>query len=143
VKGHGDSVSRDLKGIVAAGRGLGAPRMTDPATLARIGDLAGFPPVPGTLNVVLPEPLERGLFSRYLAAAEIDPAWEAETGQAGYFLAEALVAGRFRGLAFQADEPGYPADMIELLCEVRLRETLGLSDGDPITLSVLVPGGRA
>jgi CTP-dependent riboflavin kinase len=82
---HGDGVSRDLKGIVAAGRGLGAPRMPDPATLARIRDLAGFPPVPGTLNVVVPEPLERGLFSRYLAAAEIDPAWEAETGQAGYW----------------------------------------------------------
>jgi CTP-dependent riboflavin kinase len=114
--------------------------MADPATLARVGDLAGFLPVPGTLNVVLPESLERGLLSRYLAAAEINPAWEAETGQAGYFLAEVLVAGRFRGLAFQADEPGYPADLIELLCEVRLRDALGLSDGDPITLSVLVPG---
>jgi CTP-dependent riboflavin kinase len=132
--------SRDVKGTVAPGRGLGAPRMADPAILARIRDLAGFAPVPGTLNVVLPEPLERGLLSRYLAAAEITPAWEAETGQAGYFIAEVLVAGRFRGLAFQADEPGYPTDMIELLCEVGLRDALGLSDGDPITLSVLVLG---
>ena len=132
--------SRELKGTVAAGRGLGSPRMADPAILTRIRDLAGFAPIPGTLNVALPEPLERSLLSRYLAAAEIDPAWEAETGQAGYLLADVLVAGRFRGLAFQADEPGYPTDMIELLCEVRLRDALGLSDGDPITLSVLVPG---
>ena len=65
--------SRDVTGTVAPGRGLGAPRIADPAILVRIRDLAGFPPVPGTLNVVLPEPLERGLLSRYLAAAEINP----------------------------------------------------------------------
>jgi CTP-dependent riboflavin kinase len=48
-----------------------------------------------------------------------------------------LVAGRYRGVAFQADEPGYPADLVELLCEVHLRDTLGLHDGDPIGFSVL------
>jgi CTP-dependent riboflavin kinase len=114
--------------------------MADPAILARMRQLAGFALVPGTLNVELPQPLERGVLSQYLAAAELDPAWETETGQAGYFIAEVLVAGRFRGLAFRADEPVYPADLIELLCEVRLRDALGLSDGDPITFAVLAPG---
>jgi CTP-dependent riboflavin kinase len=116
--------------------------MADPSAIDRMGELAGFPVVPGTLNVRVPEPIERSPAWRYLAAAELSPEWEASTGQAGYFVAPALVAGRYRCLAFQADEPGYPADQIELVAEVHLRSTLGLRDGDPILLSVLVPEDR-
>lgn len=65
------------------------------------------------------------------------PRWERETGQAGYLLMSVLIAGRYRGVAFQADEPGYPADQIELLCEVNLRDSLGMNDGDAISFSVL------
>ena len=76
---------------------------------------SGFPVVPGTLNVRLPGPLERGPSWRYMPAVEITPDWEERTGQVGYFLASATVAGRNRGLAFQAVEPGergYPPDQI-------------------------------
>jgi len=65
------------------------------------------------------------------------PTWEARSGQTGYFLARVTVADRFRGLAFQAVEPGglgYPPDQIEVFCEVRLREALELGDGDPIAI---------
>ncbi len=68
----------------------------------------------------LPRPLELDRNWRYLTAAEITPDWEARTGQSGYFLAPVTVAGRYRGLAFQALEPGergYPRDQIELFCE--------------------------
>jgi hypothetical protein len=85
--------------------------------------------------VRLPRPLERGSSWRYLAANEITSGWEAQTGQSGYFLAPVTVAGRYRGLAFQAFEPGargYPPDQIELFCEAHLRTELGLGDGDPI-----------
>ncbi len=47
-----------------------------------------------------------------------------------------MIAGLYRGLAFQADEPGYPPDQVELLSEVHVREALGLSNGDPITVLV-------
>jgi CTP-dependent riboflavin kinase len=93
--------------------------------------------VPGTLNVRLPQPLERGPSWRYLAADEITSDWEARTGQSGYFLALVAVAGRYRGLAFQAVEPGvrgYPRDQIELFCEAHLRTELGLGDGDRIAV---------
>ena len=127
----------DLSGIVEPGRGLGAGLMADEAVMERLVELAGFPVVPGTLNVRLPHPLERGPRWRYVAAAEITPDWEARTGQAGYFLAPVLVAGRYRGLAFQAVErggPGYPLDQIELFCEAHLRRELGLGDGDRIAV---------
>jgi CTP-dependent riboflavin kinase len=113
--------------------------MADTAVLERLRDLAGLPIVPGTLNVRLPRPLERDSSWRYVAATEISPDWEARSGQAGYFLAPVLIAGRYRGLAFQADErtsPGYPTDQIELFSEVHLRGALGLRDGDPVAVSM-------
>jgi CTP-dependent riboflavin kinase len=42
----------------------------------------------------------------------------------------------YRGVVAQADEPDYPQTLIEVLCEVRLRSALGLSDGDGITVSL-------
>jgi CTP-dependent riboflavin kinase len=127
----------DLSGIVQPGQGLGAGLMAGRAVMERLDELTGFPVVPGTLNVRLPRPLERGSSWRYLAAAEIARDWEKRTGQSGYFLAAVTVAGRYRALAFQAIEPGgrgYPPDQIELFCEVHLREELGLGDGDPIAV---------
>ena len=126
---------RDLSGIVEPGRGLGAGLMADRVVMDSLQQISGFPLVPGTLNVRLFGPLERGPSWRYVAAVEITPDWEARTGQTGYFLAPVTVAGRYRGLAFQAVEPGergYPPDQIELFCEAHLRAKLGLDDGDLI-----------
>lgn len=64
---------RDLSGIAQPGRGLGAEVMTDRDLASRFQALAGFPVVPGTLNVRLPRPLERGSSWRYIAASEISP----------------------------------------------------------------------
>lgn len=130
---------RDLSGVVQPGRGLGASLMADAEIMVRLRALAGFSIVPGTLNVRLPRPLERGREWRYVSATQISPDWEARTGQAGYFLAPVTIAGRYRGLAFQADEPGepgYPSDQIELFSEAHLRRALDLGDGDPIAVSL-------
>lgn len=133
----------ELSGIVTPGRALGAQRMANSGIIDRLQKLVGFPVVPGTLNVRLPEPIERSPDWRYIASADITPEWEAETGQAGYFVALALVADHYRCLAFQADEPGYPSDLIELVGEVHIRSTLGMRDGDPISFSVFAPNGGA
>ena len=113
--------------------------MAERAVMSRLEKLAGFAIVPGTLNVRLPRPLERDSSWRYVRAAEISPDWEAQSGQAGYFLVAVTIAHRYRGLAFQADEYGdaeYPTDQIELLSEVHLRTELGLGDGDGIAVSI-------
>ena len=131
------SEQHDLIGIVQPGRGLGAGLMAEGAVMEKIEEITGFPVVPGTLNVRLLRPLERGPSWRYVAADEIAPDWEARTGQSGFFLAPVTVAGRFRGNAFQAVEPGedgYPPDQIELICEAHLRTRLDLVDGDLIAV---------
>lgn len=128
---------RDLSGTVEPGRGLGAERMTD-SLLERLQALAGCVIVPGTLNLRLPDAPERGAHWRYVAAAEIAAEWESLTGQAGYHLAAVTIAGRYRGLAFQADEPagGYPADLVELFSEVHLRTALDLADDDHLVVTL-------
>jgi CTP-dependent riboflavin kinase len=128
---------RDLSGIVQAGRGIGAALTADTEIIQRLRELAGCPIVPGTLNVRLPRPIQRGRGWWYMAATEITDDWEERTGQAGYYLASVVIADRYKGLAFQAEEPGglgYPPDQIELFCEVHLRQTLGIGDGDPIAV---------
>jgi CTP-dependent riboflavin kinase len=137
--------SQPLSGTVQPGRGLGAELMAEAAVMQRLQEIAGFSLVPGTLNVRLPRPLERGAAWRYVAAAEIAADWEGRTGQSGYYLADVLIAGRYRGLAFQADEPGglgYPADQIELFSEVHLRGALGLADGDTVAIVLNEPEQR-
>ena len=124
------------------GRGRGAELLADDRVLDRIEELFGLRVVPGTLNVRLVAPFERTQATRYVAASDIGPGWGATIGQAGYHLAPVLVEGRYRGIAFQADEPGYPEDLVEIMCEVHLRSSLGLEDGDPIA-ATLALGGEA
>jgi CTP-dependent riboflavin kinase len=113
--------------------------MADTGVLRRLQELAGFPIVPGTLNLRLQRPLGRDASWRYLPATEISPDWEARSGQAGYFLAPVMIANRYRGIAFQAvehGELGYPSDQIELFSDVHLRKALGLRDGDSVDVSL-------
>jgi len=114
--------------------------MADSTILDQLRELAGFPVVPGTLNVRLPGPFDRPRTSFFVAAKDINPGFQAEPGQegrTGFFVTPVIVAGRYRGMAMQADEPGYPEDYVELICETHLRQTLGLMDGDQITFSML------
>jgi CTP-dependent riboflavin kinase len=124
-----------MTGTVEPGRGLGAPLMAGLGA-ERVEAVFGVPAVPGTLNIILERPLGRDEAWRYVPASAIARDWEARSGQAGYFIVPVLIAGRYRGIAFQADEPDYPADQVELVSEVRLRAALGLADGDSISFVV-------
>jgi CTP-dependent riboflavin kinase len=132
-------VEGDLSGVVVPGRRLGSELMRDPHVTARFEEIAGFRLVPGTLNVRLAGPLRRDERWRFLPSEEVAPDWVERSGQSGYFLADAVVEGAHRALAFQAVEPegpGYPPDQVELLSETHLRNALGLADGDRIAFSL-------
>ena len=127
---------------VRPGQGLGAPRMADPDVMGLLERSMGFRPVLGTLNVVLDHPFDRVPDTEYVPASLLSPDWEADTGQAGYWLTPMLAGGRYDAVAVQADEPHYPAEQLELLCGVRLRDALDLADGDPVELIVLPRPGE-
>ena len=126
----------ELVGRVRAGAGLGAPRMADERVMELIAASIGFRPVPGTLNVMLDQPFDRALATQFVSARDLSPTWQEDVGQAGYWLTPIVVNGTIQAVAFQADEPGYPPEQIELLCGVKLRDALGLADGDTITIAV-------
>jgi protein-S-isoprenylcysteine O-methyltransferase Ste14 len=142
---------RELRGVVVRGMGRGAALLDDDRVLDRIEEIFGLRVVPGTLNVRLHDPFDRAIATSYIASSDVDPSWEARTAQAGYHLVPVLVAERYRGIALQADEPGYPEDLLEVMCEVHLRSAMGLQDGDPISVTTTSdvgagsgrPGNRA
>jgi protein-S-isoprenylcysteine O-methyltransferase Ste14 len=126
----------ELRGVVVPGMGRGSALLADARVLDRIEELFGLRVVPGTLNVRLDAAFDRAIATTYVSASDIDPNWETTTGQAGYHLVPVLVAGRYRAIAFHADEPGYPDDQLEIICGIHLRSTLELRDGDPISMTV-------
>jgi CTP-dependent riboflavin kinase len=128
---------RSFTGIVTPGRGRAVSLLSEDRVLDDLHGRIGFRVVPGTLNLRLPEAFDRRLLPTYIGADEIDAGWETRTGQAGYFLGPVLIARRYRGIAFQADEPGYPDDLIELMAETHLRTALELDDGDAVSFAIL------
>ena len=111
--------------------------MSDPDVMALLERTMGFRPVPGTLNVMLDQPFDRAADTEYVSASLLSPTWETATGQAGYWLTPMLAGGRYAAVAVQADEAHYPEAQLELVCGVRLRDVLGLADGDPLELITL------
>jgi len=111
--------------------------MADPDVMALLERTMGFQPVPGTLNVMLDQPFDRAADAEYVPASVLSPDWEGATGQAGYWLTPMLAGGRYAAVAVQADEAHYPRAQLELVCGVRLRDALGLADGDLLELIAL------
>jgi CTP-dependent riboflavin kinase len=52
-----------------------------------------------------------------------------------------LIAGRYRGVVFQADEPEYPPAQVEIMSDYHLRSTLGLHNGDTLAFTLLTDQG--
>jgi CTP-dependent riboflavin kinase len=44
---------------------------------------------------------------------------------------------------FQGDEPGYPTNLVEIMSDHHLRDTLGLQDGDTLEFTVIEASGES
>ncbi len=103
-----------FRGVVVSGRGLAGSTLTRSAIKSEMAEMTGLRMVPGKLNVVLGEDCTEKLQRR-----------------------EVLIAGRFRGLVFQGDEPEYPPNHVELVSDHKLRVELNLEDGETIEFSTI------
>ena len=118
-------------GRVASGRGFASERMALPQVQQGLQALGGgIAMVPGTLNLLLDLPFA-GVLPFYVTEADLGGViWSDHApGRKGLAIGRALIAERYRGLVLRGDEPAYPANQVEIACEVRLRDTLGLADG--------------
>mgnify|MGYP001218417139 CR=1 FL=1 len=124
----------EFEGVVSAGLGEGA-RFTAIAWVdAALRRATGFDPWPGTLNLRLDETAQQAWqqAQRLHRGIAIDPA-------PGFCPARChllWIAGRVRAAAIVPEVDGYPADKLEIVAPVALREALGLQDGDRVLVRV-------
>ena len=133
-----DSPATEFRGIVVPGRGFGAQRMANPTVLQAAQRLMGLILVPGTLNIRLPQPFD-GLLPWYFTEDElgVDVWRDHAPNRTGIRCGEVRIAGRYRGIVFQGDEPEYPPAQVEILSDHHLRATLELRDGDMLAFTLL------
>jgi CTP-dependent riboflavin kinase len=125
-------------GIVVPGRGFAAQRMAQPTLLHALKRFTALNLVPGTLNVWLSRPFD-GTLTGYLTEDDLGGnVWRDHAPhRQGIRWGEVLIAGQYRGILFQGDEPEYPPEQVELLSDQHLRTTLGLRDGDMLEFTLL------
>jgi CTP-dependent riboflavin kinase len=116
--------------------------MTNPAVLQAAQRLTALTLVPRTLNVRLPQPFD-SLLPWYFTEDELGGhVWRDHApNRTGIRCGEVLIAGRYRGIVFQGDEPEYPPAQVEILSDHHLRATLGLRDGDMLEFTLLTGQG--
>ena len=99
----------------------------------QINEKIGFNPYPGTLNLRLQNEMDVNRL-RKANGITIIP-------EKGYYEGKcfkALVMGKVEGAVVLPDVPKYPADVLEVLAPVNLRETLGLKDGAEIEVTITI-----
>ena len=127
-------MGKRFEGVVRAGLGYGARVMSDPVLAARQAHhFTTFTPVPGTLNILLPEPFDPAHFTGVVRADELGGG---ELEDHPY--APVRIAGFIPGFVTQTRNPGgdFPAEVVELIADRHLRSALGLVDGDAITFEL-------
>jgi len=124
----------NLNGRVFSGKGEGKKFVTLPWVDRQIREKLGFSPYPGTLNIRLSR---EGLTQKKLLAKaerlEIVP----EKGYCRGSLIKAKITGLDCGIIVP-QVPAYPADVVEVVAAVFLRQRLRLSDGSEAAVMVIV-----
>ena len=123
-----------FEGEVRAGLGYGARIMSDPVLAARQAHhFRTFRPVPGTLNILLPEPFDPARFTGLVSAFELGGGMIED-----HPYAPILIEGYIPGFVTQTLNPAgdFPAEVVELIADRHLRTVLGLADGDTISFEL-------
>ena len=131
--------SIELIGRLASGEGVARHYTREPWARNAFMAAAGIDPFPGTLNVLIPDGPDR---QRWLAVRMTEgtvlPAPNPEFCDGRLFHATVTsVSGHsVKGAVIVPMVPGYPEDRVELIADVGLRDTLGIVDGDVLTVQI-------
>jgi riboflavin kinase, archaea type len=123
-----------LAGTVYSGAGQGKKFIALPWVREQLIGKLGFCPYPGTLNIRLTkESLPPKKQLETLHGIMVNP-------EAGYF-SGSFIKAKIKNLECYIvipKVPNYPADVLELVAPVNLREQLKLADGDCVSVEVTV-----
>lgn len=129
----------DLYGNVITGLGEGQYYISRDGYMSQFRDKLGFKPYPGTLNVRLDgasaEMRERMTLIKPIVVHGFSDG-ERSFGGGKCYLIE--IEG-IRGAVVIPDRTHYPADLLEIIAPVKLREMLRINDGDKVKIVVRDP----
>jgi len=129
-------VGRKITGIVFSDLGRAASFMSLDWVQSSLSDKLGFSPYPGTLNLRLETESMRAAWRQIQKSSGIEiGAPDTAFCQARCFLVE--IEGKHQGAVILPEVEGYPADKIEVVASVRLKDALKISDGETVTLEFL------
>ena len=130
----GCEVGRRITGRVFSDLGRGASFMRLDWVQKALRKILGFSPYPGTLNLRLET--EQAVATWREIREEVQgievAAPEPSFCRARCFPVE--IEGRVRGAAILPEVEGYPADKLEVVASVRLKDELRLADGGRVTI---------
>ncbi len=129
-----------LRGKVTSGKGEGT-KLTELAWVKRqINQRLGFSPYPGTLNIRLtPESTKQKQQLVNAKTTEITP----ENGYCTAKLFQAHIATNIKTAVILPQVSDYPAETLEIIAPVNLRQKLKLNDGDQITVRATLTSSSA
>ena len=129
-----------IRGRLVRGRGeaTGFTRL-DWVREAFLGAFA-IDPYPGTVNLELEEPAQHARWSEVLAWPPVvirppDPSW------CDAWCYPARIEGAIAAAIVRPAVDDYPADQVELVAPIGVRDALGLEDGAPLQITVSRPTG--
>jgi riboflavin kinase len=120
-----------VRGKVAAGLGEGQYYISREGYRAQFLQKLGFAPFPGTLNIKLDEP--------FVPVARREIKIEGFQDEGRTFGDCRCYKIRVKGIEAAIVRPersSYPANLVEVIAPVRLREALGLVNGDEVEVTV-------
>jgi riboflavin kinase len=121
-----------FRGTVVSGEGNGRRYLALPWVKGQIEKKLGYTIYLGTLNLKLSKAyIQKNKLLKKTKTDTISP----QDGYCKGLLFKADIAGLKCGVVVPEAE-GYPEDLIEIIAEVSLRETLSLKDGEVVTVSV-------
>ena len=129
-----------IQGLVTSGAAEAQHFIEIPWVRRRLREQLGFEPYPGTLNLHLPDEPDRLAFDRLKRQPGIPI--EPDPGYCAARCYRVVLEGRLSAAIIVPDVPGYPADTLELLAPVRLRDELGVHDGSTLTVSIAASAER-
>jgi CTP-dependent riboflavin kinase len=121
-----------ITGKIVKGIGESASFLSIPWVSRQMREKLGFQPYEGTLNVSVEDP---GI-QRALRAHEGDRLCSEAAGFCDAFIFRGMIEDKYQCGIVLPLVPNYDECLIEILAPVHLKDSLGLSDGDTITLEL-------
>jgi CTP-dependent riboflavin kinase len=128
-----------MTGVIFSDRGVAASFMTLDWVQSALKQSLGFTPFPATLNVRPKAPADAETWRRKRAESAGVPLQSAQGGFCSARLYPIEIAGERKVAAaiLVPEVADYPSDKIEIVAPMRLKEHLGVGDGDALTLEFL------